>query len=58
MSYGTRLPDSYRQVGGAKPADLPPVQSIRFEFVINLKAAKSLGLTIPTFFARAEEVFE
>jgi putative tryptophan/tyrosine transport system substrate-binding protein len=55
MSYGTNHPDLYRRASyfvdkimkGAKPADLPVEQPTKFEFVINLKAAKEIGLTIP-----------
>ncbi len=67
MSYGPNIPDLFRRAAGyvdrilrgAKPADLPVEQAIKFDLIVNLTTAKALGISIPeSFLVRADEVIE
>ena len=67
MSYGPNFPDLFRRAGefvdrilrGAKPSDMPVELPVKFDLIVNLKAAKAIGLTIPeSFLVRVDEVIE
>jgi putative ABC transport system substrate-binding protein len=67
MAYGANVAENFRRAAdyvdrilkGAKPADLPIQEPVRFDFVVNLKTAKALGLTVPpSILSRADEVIE